>query len=501
MMIALLQHRSLTLAALLLAAACARNPVTGKSELSLVSKDQEIAMGQQTRDATLQTYGEYQNAEAQALVRRIGMEIAKASERPELPWEFHLIDDDQVNAFAAPGGFIFITRGILTHMNSEAELASVLGHEIGHVTARHTAQQVTKQQLAQLGLGVGMIFSPTVRSLGGQLSQGLQVLFLKFGRDAESQADELGFRYMVKDGYDPRGAEEMFQTLDRVSGGAGHRLPEWESTHPDPGNRVAVAKHRIDSLAAAGANPASLKDNSAQFVQMLDGMTFGVDPRNGFFKGSTFYHPALKFQFTFPEGWKTANLPDQVVGQAPDGNAAVQLQAGQGTPQQLAEKFFQQEGVQAGQVQSGKVNGLDAVAGDFKAQTQDGTPIAGSAAFIAYGERTFVLIGMAAASQQGGDGSGVSAAFKQVVNSFKPLTDPALLNVRAATVRTVKVPRDMTVQQFNSQFPSTIPVERVALINGLDGPSSTLVAGRYAKQVQGGMGGPATARDNADPSR
>ena len=492
-MIAMPWNRSILLTGLLLATACARNPVTGKSELSLVSEEQEIALGRQTRDETLRSIGEYQDPEAQALVRRIGMEIAKASERPALPWEFHVIDDDQVNAFAAPGGFIFITRGILSHMNSEAELASVLGHEIGHVTARHTAQQVSKAQLAQLGLGVGMIFSSTVRSVGGALSQGLQLLFLKFGRDAESQADDLGFRYMVADGYDPNGAAEMFRTLERVSARAGQRLPEWASTHPDPGNRVAKTEQRIDSLAGTGRNPKTLKDNEAQFVRMLDGMTFGQDPRKGFFRGNTFYHPELRFQFAFPEGWKTANLPDQVVGQSPEGNEVLQLQAAQGTPQQVAQKFFQQQGLRAGQVTRGTVNGLEAVTGDFSAQLEDGTPIAGTAGFLALGSHTYALIGFAASSQ----GGSVSNRFGTVLRSFRPLTDPAILNARPATMHSVKVPRDMTVQEFNKQYPSTVPVEQLALINGVDGPSSTLAAGRMAKQVQGGLSTQETARDGS----
>ncbi|HEX5819049.1 MAG TPA: M48 family metalloprotease [Gemmatimonadales bacterium] len=490
-MIAALPCRSTLLAALLLAAACATNPVTGKSEISLVSEEQEIAMGRQTRDDALRTFGEYPDPEAQALVRRIGMEMAKKSERPALPWEFHVIDDDQVNAFAAPGGFIFITRGILSHMNSEAELASVLGHEIGHVTARHSAQQVSKAQLAQLGLGVGMIFSSTLREAGGALSAGLQLLFLKFGRDAESQADDLGFRYMVADGYDPNGAAEMFRTLGRVSARAGQRLPEWASTHPDPGNRVAKTEQRIDSLAGTGRDPATLKENEAQFVRLLDGMTYGQDPRKGFFRGSTFYHPELRFQFAFPQGWKTANLPDQVVAQSPEGNEVLQLQVGKGTPQQMAQKFFQQQGLRAGQVTSGSVNGLDAVTGDFSAQLEDGTPIAGSAGFLAYGSRTYALVGFAASSQ----GGSVSQQFGTVLRSFRPLTDPAILNARPATVRTVRVPRDMTVQDFNEEYPSTIPLEELALINGVDGPASTLETGRMAKQVRGGLGAQQTARD------
>ena len=496
-MIAMQPRRPVLLAALLLSAACATNPVTGKSEISLVSEEQEIAMGRQSRDEALRAYGEYPDPEAQALVRRIGMEIAKASERPNLPWEFHVIDDDQVNAFAAPGGFIFITRGILAHMNSEAELASVLGHEIGHVTARHTASQVSKAQLAQLGLGVGMIFSPTLRDMGGALSAGMQLLVLKFGRDAESQADALGFRYMVADGYDPRGAAEMFRTLGRVSARAGQRMPEWASTHPDPGNRVAKTEERVDSLAGTGRKLGSLKQNEAQFVQLLDGMTYGQDPRKGFFRGNTFYHPDLRFQLTFPQGWKTANMPDQVLAQSPEGNEVLQLQVGQGSPQQAAQRFFQQEGLRAGQVSRGSVNGLDAVTGDFSAQMQDGTPVTGTAGFFSYSSRTYALINIAASSQ----GRGGSDQFATVLRSFRPVSDPAVLNARPATVHSVKVPRDMTVQDFNEQYPSTVPLAEVALINGVDGPSSTLEAGRVAKQVRGGPGTQQTAQDTGRESR
>jgi predicted Zn-dependent protease len=228
---------------------------------------------------------------------------------------------------------------------------------------------------------------------------------------------------------------------------------------------------------------------------MLDGMTFGPDPRNGYFRGNTFYHPGLRFQFAFPQGWKSANLPDQVVAQSPEGNEALQLQAGKGSPDQAAKQFFSQQGLRAGQVQRGTVNGLETITGDFAAQTQDGTAINGQAAFLSYGGSTFAIIGMA------GGGADVSGPFREMVRSFRPLTDPALLNVKAATVRSVRVPRDMTVQQFDDQFPSTIPVEELAVINGVDGPSSTLEGGRLAKQVLGGSRTQQTARDNGVGSR
>ena len=228
---------------------------------------------------------------------------------PDLPWSFTVIDDAAVNAFALPGGSIFITRGILTHMNSEAELASVLGHEIGHVTARHSAQQLSRQQFTQLGLGVGSALSPEIAGLAQAGGAGLQLLFLKYGRDAERQADELGFRYMLKEGWDPNEMPKMFATLQRVSAAAGgDRLPGYLATHPDPGDREAVAKKR-----AAEVNQPGLVVHREEYLAKVNGMPFGEDPRQGFFQGDTFVHPALKFRIDLPAGWKKQNGAAAVV--------------------------------------------------------------------------------------------------------------------------------------------------------------------------------------------
>ena len=221
------------------AGSCATNPVTGKSQLALISEQQEIELGRQSHQEVLATMGAYDDPDLQAYVDRIGQRLAKASERPNLPWTFTVIDDPAVNAFALPGGFIYLTRGILGSMSSEAEMVSVLGHEIGHVTARHAVERLSKAQLANLGLVAGMILSPELREYGDLAQTGLGVLFLKFSRDDERQADDLGFRYMNVAGYDPHEMVEMFRILDRVSAASGGgRLPDWLATHPNPGDRI-----------------------------------------------------------------------------------------------------------------------------------------------------------------------------------------------------------------------------------------------------------------------
>src|ERR671915_2047483 len=228
---------------------CARNPVTGKSELSLVSESQEIQMGQQASRDVAQSIGLYNDAKVQAYVAGLGKKMAEASERPELPWEFHVVDDASVNAFALPGGFIYVTRGLMAAVGNEAELASVLGHEIGHVTHRHSVQQISKAQLAQLGLGIGSILSSDIARFGQLASAGLSILFLKYGRDAENQADQSGFRYALNENYDVREMTDVFQTLNRVSEGSNAgKLPEWLSTHPNPENRIEHVEEMLDTV-------------------------------------------------------------------------------------------------------------------------------------------------------------------------------------------------------------------------------------------------------------
>src|SRR5512134_1704571 len=204
-------------AAVALVIACATNPATGRKQLMLVSEAQEIAMGKEADQEAVAAYGLYPDPKVQAYVNELGQRLAKASERPSLPWSFKVVDDASVNAFALPGGYIYVTRGIMTHLRSEAELAGVLGHEIGHVTGRHSAQQMSQQQLAMGGLLIGMVAVPELQQYGGLVQQGLGLLFLKFGRDDENEADQLGLRYMTREAYEPRELLEVFGVLDRVT--------------------------------------------------------------------------------------------------------------------------------------------------------------------------------------------------------------------------------------------------------------------------------------------
>jgi predicted Zn-dependent protease len=369
----------------------------------------------------------------------------------------------------------------MSSINTEAELASVLGHEIGHVTHRHSVQQISKSQLAQLGLGIGSILSSDIARFGQLASAGLGLLFLKYGRDAENQADQSGFRYALQQNYDVREMPKVFQTLSRISetGGAG-KLPEWLSTHPNPENRIERTEKMLDTLHVDLSK--AIVDRE-EYLRHIQGMSFGDDPRQGYFEGSHFYHPQMRFQLRFPEGWKKQNMPQAVVAVSPNEDAIVQLGlAGQTPPEQAARQFLSQQGVQAGDASTSSINGLPAASSYFQAQTEQGA-IQGIVSFISYGGQTFGLMGYTPAGKL----STYDRIFQGTIKSFSELRDRSKLNVEPARVELVKLNRDMTLEQFNAQYPSTIPLEQLAIINEVEDSSSVLQSGRLVKRVVGGV--------------
>jgi predicted Zn-dependent protease len=457
-------------------AACATNPVTGKRQLALVSEAQEIEMGRQAARDVAATLGLVEDQELQSLVRRVGIRLATDSERPQLPWEFHVVDDPTPNAFALPGGFIYVTRGMMALMMSEAQLASVLGHEIGHVTARHSVTQISQQQLAQIGLGLGSIFSPTVYQLSSALGSGLQLLFLKHGRDDERQADELGFRYIHQHGYDVREFGKVFESLERTSATSDTSpVPTWLSTHPAPGERVETAAARVGGVAP---QPNALVGREP-YLKTIEHLVYGENPRQGFFRGDAFYHPDLKFQLRFPDGWQRQNTPQAVVAVAPQGAAVFQLTlAGQAGAAQALQQFATQQGLQVGNAQRVSVNGLDAATAEFAAQTEQGV-VQGRIAFLEYGGRTYQLVGYTSAQVY----PSAARIFEQIIGTFAPLTDPALLAVQPDRIAIVPVRRTQTFAEWASSTPSAIKVDELAIVNQVPSPSATVEAGTLLKRV------------------
>lgn len=460
---------------LLLLVSCATNPVTGERQLALISEAQELEIGRSAAAEVQATIGLVEAPELQQYVQHVGLTLARTSHRPNLPWSFAVVDDPTPNAFALPGGYIFLTRGMMTLMNSEAELASVLGHEIGHVTARHSVTAISRQQLAQLGLGLGGAFFPAVQPFGDVLGAGLSLLFLKHGRDAERQADDLGFEYAVQHGYSGTEMADVFTALQRMGDDQRSPLPGWLATHPAEAERIEEVQKRI----AAQPATADARVGQPEYLDAIDGLIYGDNPRHGFFRDGVFYHPELRFRFDVPPEWQTQNLRDAVVGISPGQDAMVQLTlAGKNDPVRTASAFFSQSGIQALQSSQRTINGAPAVVTVFDAATQQGV-VRGVVAHLSYGGLTYQLLGYTPRPRFGSYGS----TFEQVIGSFGPVNDPAILGVQPNRVDIVRLPEAMTVEAFSRRYDSVAPLPELATINQVAGPEAVLPAGALVKRV------------------
>jgi predicted Zn-dependent protease len=461
------------------ATACAVNPVTGQRQFALITESQEVAIGQQGSQQVEQTMALVDDPELQAYVNDLGQRLAAASERPELPWSFKVVDDPMPNAFALPGGPIYFTRGMLNLMNSEAQLVSVLGHEIAHVTARHSVAQISRAQLAQIGVGLGMIFVPELRPFGDAAGLGLNLLMLRYGRDAERQADELGYRYAQEQNYDVSEMAEVFAALGRMAEIEQQSpLPSWLSTHPAPDERVRAIERRIERQ---GDRDPDATVGHESYLTRIDGLAYGPNPRNGFFRDGTFYHPDLAFQFAVPREWQTQNMARAVLAASQEQDAAMQLTlAPVETPEAGLQRFRGQEGLAFGRATSRTINGVPTVVSGFQARAQQGV-IDGRVAFFGHGGNVYQLV--AYTPQQ--RAQHYNQTFAQIIESFAPLEDPEILAIEPPVLEIVRLDREMTLEEFQREYPSPIDIERLALLNQVDGPNSRFPAGRMVKRVVG----------------
>ncbi|MEX2571663.1 MAG: M48 family metalloprotease [Gemmatimonadota bacterium] len=457
---------------------CARNPVTGDLQLALISEAQEIQMGQQAAQDVATSIGLVDDPELQQYVSRLGQQLAAASERPELPWSFAVVDDPTPNAFALPGGPIFITRGLMNLMSTEAQLVSVLGHEIGHVTARHHVTRLSRQQLAQVGLGVGGILFPDLQQLGGIAGAGLQLVFLSHGRDAERQADDLGFRYSLDQGYDVREMALVFESLQRLGDtGESSSIPSWLMTHPAPAERIEYVQER---LATVDATSGQLRIGTQPYLSQLEGLVYGENPRNGFFRDGLFLHPDLRFQVAFPGQWPRQNLAQAVMAISPQQDGAIQLTlAEEDTPTTAARRFLSEQGIQPGQTAQQSINGLPAILASFRAQAQQGQTLQGIVGFVAHGGSVYQIMGYAPVGVYGT----YDQLFQQTLRSFRPLTDPETLSVQPERVSIVRTPETMRLSEFDRRFPSAVSIDELALINQLTGADALIPGGTLMKRV------------------
>lgn len=459
---------------------CAVNPVTGKRDFMLLSKKQEITMGRQADPEIVSFFGLYDDARLQQFIQDRGQKMVKISHRSDLNYEFKIVDSPVVNAFAVPGGYVYFTRGIMAHFNNEAEFAGVLGHEIGHIAARHSAKQYSRSMLAQVGLAVGMVLSPTFRQFGDIAQAGISVLFLKFGRNHERQSDKLGVEYSSKIGYDAQEMSGFFLTLDRLqSQSEGGSVPTFLSTHPDPKNRL----DRVAKLADKWQEKLNLTDPEVDrnaYLEMIDGMIYGEDPKQGYIENNVFYHPVMKFRFPIPNGWAVQNTPQQVQMAPKSGEAMmVMTLASENSLRAAAQSVLEKYQLQPVESEESNVNGLPAIV-MVADQQQQGQAIRVLSYLIEYGGAIYQFLGVSTRA----DFNNYFPVLNNTMQQFRRLTDPDKINVQPARIRVKSVKEKGTLSQALRRYGvDNSSIQELAILNGME-PDTPVEPGMLIKVVE-----------------
>jgi predicted Zn-dependent protease len=449
---------------LIIYSSCAVNPVTGKKQLVFMSEAQEIAMGKEADPDIVAFFGLYDDPDLQQFITEKGLEMAAISHRPKLAYEFKIVDSPVINAFAVPGGYVYFTRGIMAHFNNEAEFAGVLGHELGHITARHSVIRQRNQMLGQIGIIAGVILVPEIGQFIEPLSQGVQLALLGFGRDDERQSDKLGVEYSSKVGYDASEMAGFFETLERqqeTSGGA--EIPDFLSTHPSPEER----NQNVLELADKWKKKLKLTDpkiNREAYLKRIDGLILGEDPKQGFVENSIFYHPVLKFQFPIPNDWGFQNTPQQVQMAPKSGDAIMMLSLAPGSSlKEAGNSIIEQYNLELVESNEESINGLSSLIFIADQKQEQGT-IRVLATLIQFENNIYNLMGVAELSRF----SGFQNIFLNSMRGFKELKEQEKLNRKADVVRIKTVPQQMTLQAAFEYF--KMPKERfneLSILNGL----------------------------------
>jgi predicted Zn-dependent protease len=315
------------------------NPVTGQAERSVMDEASEITLGQKAHQEVLKEQRAFANPGVQSYVNTLGQRLAARSHRANLSWTFTVLDSADVNAFALPGGHIYVTRGIMAYLDSEAELAGVLGHEIGHITARHGAQRATRQQDAGLGVLAATVLGAVLEGAGvrgatnlaGQVSQTAAAGHVaSYSREQETQADELGAEYLARNQYNPNNMVDVIQALksqeDFAADAAraeGRQAPSgnhWLASHPSNAKRLEDIRNVALQYASARRYD---DDGRARYLQTVDGMVFGDSSEEGVVRGAQFVHEGLGFAMTAPTGWRVRNGSEAVTLVSGSGEAGL----------------------------------------------------------------------------------------------------------------------------------------------------------------------------------
>lgn len=471
------------LAAGVLFSACSlqESPITGNKRAYGYSWEQELKIGGEA-DQQIQTeYGVYDNEEIAEYIDNIGQEMLEVSHmrRDDTPekyrnteFTFRVLDSPVVNAFALPGGYVYVTRGLLAHLDNEAQLAVVIGHEIGHVAARHSSQRALQQQIGQIALIGGAVAGEQFLGLpGGDIlnlgSQAAQFIFMSYGREDERESDALGVEYSAMEEYVAAEGAAFFVSLERKSEQAGQSIPEWQSTHPDPSQRA----DRIPELAKEWEEkgyPQTILDRD-EFMQIIDGVIYGNNPREGFTRDGYFYHPDMEFQFPYPESWQVINQRMQVVitNDNQDAIAIMRLDQESDTPRQSVEDFLDQDGINRVSSSSVENNNLQAHEGIATAQTEDGESLKLYLYSVEHDDTIYRFITYTLESQF----DEYEDRFKEITGGFAALNDQELLDIQPVRLEVKRAERTDTFESFLPDleaFSISVSAEDLAIVNQVE---------------------------------
>ncbi len=444
-----------------LLSSCAANPVTGKQDFMLISESEEIEMGKKVDASVVKEYGLYDDPRLTAYVSDMGRRLGKLSHRPQLEYSFKILDSPVVNAFAAPGGYLFFTRGILATLNSEAELAGVMGHELGHVTARHSAQQLSKAQAAQIGLIIPQVIGGSL--LSGLAQAGMGLFFMKYSRDNEREADSLSVEYATKAGYDASQMAGFFETLQRMNPQSDKSgLPAWFATHPSPEDREQAIKTQTrEAQRQMGLTRPKIERET--YLRAIDGIVYGQDPREGYVDGSVYYHPSMRIQFPVPADWKVNDTPTAVQMTNKEKSAALLFTGAQGkSPEEAARGFVSKTKARVIQSQPARVGGFAAHRLLADIQSRNGT-VRTLSFFIQKGTSIYAFTGLSSTRTF----PQVESVFEDTMERFAELTDARRINVQPDRVRVRRASRSDSLG--NALRALGVPENRVkemALLNG-----------------------------------
>lgn len=465
---------------------CAVNPVTQKKEFVLMSEEQELAIGKSMDPKVIAEFGLYNDPKLQEYVNSVGQRMPSISHRPELIYRFKVLDSTTINAMALPGGYIYVTRGLLAHLNSEAELATVLGHEIGHVTARHAVQQITKAQGYQILSGVVSIIRPELRDFQ-QISDILFYGILQgYGRKAELQSDQLGMEYAYKTGYDPLAAPAFLKTLRLIELEEGEKgYHGFFASHPETEDRIKEANGKAGQLLSYRHN--ELKQGREEFLSNIEGLLYGENPEDGITIKNVFKHPVLRFEMVFPEGWKIENTKEAVVVRKnPDREEQLPfIQLGTEDLSKrisvvdYAEQFRKKAGFKIKSGGATYINGLRAYVGTAEARKLELGKIRIRFGLIFHEDKAYHIIGAAKPEEY----EAVEDKFDSTILSFKALSRTEAAQIRPTTISIYTVKEEDTLESiFRKERVVAKDPKEIARFNGLD-PSAPLKVGEKLKLI------------------